>query len=193
MTIAMRCICKIHFHGREAIVVLQFAKDDKSYWAVAGVMCGEEHVEQASGRRALVAVATLYPVGFLRRELPLPEAPSPCLARRLSAVVCGHVRGHDHPSGRNSGAPQITVQFDGATILVRGQRPGEQPGDKNALQSFANFVRHDQWGTDHFGFTVVGDLNAFCDAIKAKGGTFSVEPTNLPLGHVSPILPALTV
>jgi catechol 2,3-dioxygenase-like lactoylglutathione lyase family enzyme len=74
------------------------------------------------------------------------------------------------------GAPQIAVQFDGATILVRGQRPGEQPGDKNALQSFENFVSHDQWGTDHFGFTVVGDLSAFCDAIKAKGGVFSVEP-----------------
>ena len=74
------------------------------------------------------------------------------------------------------GAPQIAVQFDGATILVRGQRPGEQPGDKNALQSFENFVSHDQWGTDHFGFKVAGDLTAFCDAIKAKGGTFSVEP-----------------
>jgi catechol 2,3-dioxygenase-like lactoylglutathione lyase family enzyme len=44
------------------------------------------------------------------------------------------------------------------------------------LHTFANFVSHDQWGTDHFGFTVVGNLNEFCNAIKAKGGTFAVEP-----------------
>jgi lactoylglutathione lyase len=74
--------------------------------------------------------------------------------------------------GETRGAPQIAVQFEGATLLVRGQRPGEQPGDKNALQSFENFVSHDQWGMDHFGFTVAGDLNA----IRAKGGKFAVEP-----------------
>lgn len=78
--------------------------------------------------------------------------------------------------GEARGAPQIAVQFEGATLLVRGQRPGEQPGDKNPLQAFENFVSHDQWGTDHFGFQVVGDLNAFCQAIREKGGTFSVEP-----------------
>ena len=74
------------------------------------------------------------------------------------------------------GAPQIAVRFEGATLLVRGQRPGEQPGDKNPLHTFENFVSHDQWGTDHFGFTVVGNLNEFCTAIKEKGGTFAVEP-----------------
>lgn len=74
------------------------------------------------------------------------------------------------------GAPQIAVQFEGATLLVRGQRPGEEPGDKNPLQSFENFVSHDQWGTDHFGFTVVGDLDAFCRTIREKGGEFAVEP-----------------
>ena len=74
------------------------------------------------------------------------------------------------------GAPQIAVQFAGATLLIRGQRPGEQPGDKNALQSFEAFVSHDQWGTDHFGFKVVGDLTDFCHAIREKGGEFSVEP-----------------
>ena len=74
------------------------------------------------------------------------------------------------------GAPQIAVQFEGATLLVRGQRPGEQPGDKKSLQAFEDFVSHDQWGTDHFGFTVVGDLNEFCDQIRAKGAEFSVEP-----------------
>ena len=78
--------------------------------------------------------------------------------------------------GEIRGAPQIAVQFAGATILVRGQRPGEQPGAKNPLQSFANFVSHDQWGTDHFGFTVVGNLVDFCNTIREKGGTFAVEP-----------------
>lgn len=74
------------------------------------------------------------------------------------------------------GAPQIAVSFEGATILIRGQRPGERPGDKNALQPFEDFVSHDQWGTDHFGFKVGGDLIEFCDTIREKGAKFSVEP-----------------
>ena len=74
------------------------------------------------------------------------------------------------------GAPQIAVQFTGATILVRGRRPGEQPAERPPLQAFENFVSHDQWGADHFGFKVAGDLIAFCDAIRTKGGTFAVEP-----------------
>jgi catechol 2,3-dioxygenase-like lactoylglutathione lyase family enzyme len=78
--------------------------------------------------------------------------------------------------GEVRGALQIAVQCGGVTILVRGQRPGEQPGDKNPLQSFANFVSHNQWGTDHFGFKIVGDLSDFCAAIREKGGTFAVEP-----------------
>jgi catechol 2,3-dioxygenase-like lactoylglutathione lyase family enzyme len=84
------------------------------------------------------------------------------------------------------GAPQIAVQFEGATILVRGQRPGEQPGAKNPLQSFDNFVSHDQWGTDHFGFKVVGDLAEFCNTIREKGGEFSVEPYEfVPGTHIA--------
>ena len=74
------------------------------------------------------------------------------------------------------GAPQIAVKFEGATILVRGQRPGEQPGEKNPLQHFADFISHDQWGTDHFGFKVIGDMTDFCNEIREKGGEFSVEP-----------------
>ena len=74
------------------------------------------------------------------------------------------------------GAIQIAVAFEGATLLVRGQRPGERPGPKNSLRAFKDYVSHDQWGTDHFGFTVQGDLDAFCDEAKAKGATFSVDP-----------------
>ena len=73
------------------------------------------------------------------------------------------------------GAPQIAVTFEGATILIRGQRPGEQPGRSNSLQFFTDFVSHDQWGTDHFAFRVHGDLDEFCNALKQKGATFSVE------------------
>ena len=84
------------------------------------------------------------------------------------------------------GAAQIAVQFEGATLLVRGQRPGEQPGDKNPLQSFPDFVSHDQWGTDHFGFTVAGDLTELCNTIREKGGEFSVEPYEfLPGTHIA--------
>ena len=74
------------------------------------------------------------------------------------------------------GAPQISVALEGATILVRGQRPGEQPARTNSLQFFTDFVSHDQWGTDHFAFRVHGDLDEFCVNLKKKGATFSVEP-----------------
>lgn len=74
------------------------------------------------------------------------------------------------------GAPQIAVAFEGATILIRAQRSGEDPSSKNSLRSFKDFVSHDQWGTDHFGFRVHGNLDDFCDELKKKGATFSVEP-----------------
>ena len=52
------------------------------------------------------------------------------------------------------GSTQISVAFEGARVLIRGQRPGEEPGRKNSLESFEDYVSHDQWGTDHFGFNV---------------------------------------
>ena len=64
------------------------------------------------------------------------------------------------------GAPQIFVEFDGATIIVRGRRPGEQVGRKQGLH----------WGTDHFGFRVLADFDGFCDTLKKKGVVFIVEP-----------------
>lgn len=64
------------------------------------------------------------------------------------------------------GAPQIYVQFDGAMVIVRGQRTGEKAGDKSSLQ----------WGTDHFAFSVAGDFNAYCDSLKKKGVKFTIEP-----------------
>lgn len=81
------------------------------------------------------------------------------------------------------GAPQIAVAFEGATILLRGRRPGEQPGPRNALRAFADFVSHDQWGADHFGFQVHGDFEAFCEELRRKGATFAVEPYDFAPGR----------
>ena len=74
------------------------------------------------------------------------------------------------------GAPQISVAFDGAIILIRGQRPGEHPGSKTDLRSFGDFASHDQWGADHFGFRVAGDFDEFCGSLRQKGAVFSVDP-----------------
>ena len=64
------------------------------------------------------------------------------------------------------GAPQIPVQFSGATVIVRGERTGESAGDKGGLE----------WGTDHFAFEVSGDFDAYCEDLMEKGVKFTVEP-----------------
>ena len=61
------------------------------------------------------------------------------------------------------GAPQLVVAFEGATLLIRGQRPGEVPAKKGGLQ----------WGPDHFGFHVHGDFDGYCDGLKKKGVRFT--------------------
>jgi lactoylglutathione lyase len=66
------------------------------------------------------------------------------------------------------GAPQFHVAFGDITIIIRGQRPGEQPGMKNSLL----------WGNDHFGFQVPGDFDRFCADLKEQGVTFSVDPVD---------------
>ncbi len=71
-------------------------------------------------------------------------------------------------SGEVRGAPQIYVSFNGATLIVRGQRPGEQADNKGGLE----------WGTDHFGFHVSENFDGFCDGLKQKGVRFTLEPTN---------------
>ena len=74
------------------------------------------------------------------------------------------------------GAPQINVRVGGMQVIIRGRRPGEHPVSTRPMQDFADYSSHDEWGTDHFGFTYHGDLNAFCDEIRAKGATLAVEP-----------------
>jgi catechol 2,3-dioxygenase-like lactoylglutathione lyase family enzyme len=74
------------------------------------------------------------------------------------------------------GAPQIFVDLGGMTILIRGQRPGEDPAAARPIRQYTDFSSHDAWGTDHFGFLYQGDLEAFCAELRAKGATFPVEP-----------------
>lgn len=82
------------------------------------------------------------------------------------------------------GALQIDVRVGGMTIVIRGQRPGEQPADTKPMQKFDGYSSHDEWGTDHFGFTYRGDLRAFCAALKQKGVRMAVEPWEFKLGLV---------
>ena len=64
------------------------------------------------------------------------------------------------------GAPSIVVAFEGATVIIRGQRTGEQVNKKGGLT----------WGADHFGFHVRGDFDGYCDDLKKKGVPFTMEP-----------------
>ena len=73
-------------------------------------------------------------------------------------------------------APQIAVVFEGITVLIRGRRPGENPEGTNSIRSFGDFASHNEWGMDHFAFRVHGDLVEFCNSLKEKGATFSIEP-----------------
>lgn len=65
------------------------------------------------------------------------------------------------------GAPQVYVSLGGARVIVRGERPAERAADKAGLQ----------WGVDHFGLQVKGDLDVFCAGLRGKGVKFTMEPT----------------
>jgi len=82
------------------------------------------------------------------------------------------------------GAPQIDVRVGGMTIVIRGQRPGEEPVFTKPMQHFDGYSSHDEWGTDHFGFTYRGDLLAFCNELKEKGVRMAVEPWEFKPGMV---------
>ena len=69
-------------------------------------------------------------------------------------------------SGDVRGAPQVYVAFNGATIIVRGQRPGEQAEQKGGLE----------WGADHFAFQIREDFDGFCAGLRQKGVKFTLEP-----------------
>lgn len=81
-------------------------------------------------------------------------------------------------------APQINVAIGGITLIIRGQRPGEAPVSTKPMQEYEGYSSHDEWGTDHFGFTYSGDLRAFCNDLKAKGADMAVEPWEFTPGNV---------
>ena len=89
-----------------------------------------------------------------------PESAASWYVDRLGAKKIG--------SNEVLGAPQAIVAFEGATIIIRGQRPGEQVESKQNLQ----------WGTDHFGLQIGGDFDGFCDGLKKKGVPFTMDPTD---------------
>ncbi len=70
------------------------------------------------------------------------------------------------------GAPQLIIAVGGTTIIIRGRRPKERPSKKPGLQ----------WGLDHFGFKVSGDFDGFCDELKKKGVTFTMDPVDFSPG-----------
>ena len=74
------------------------------------------------------------------------------------------------------GAAQINVQAGGMTILIRGRREAEAPATRRAMKDYGTYSSHDEWGTDHFGFTYQGDLFSLCEELREKGAEFSVEP-----------------
>jgi lactoylglutathione lyase len=72
------------------------------------------------------------------------------------------------------GAAQIFVEIGGSIIVIRGQRPGEEPVDSRPIEPHSDFSSHGEWGTDHFGFLYEGDLEEFCEELRRKGVKFPV-------------------
>lgn len=68
--------------------------------------------------------------------------------------------------GDVKGAPQIYVAFDGATIIIRGLRAGEDIAEKTGRQ----------WGVDHFGFLIKENFDGFCDKLRSMGVRFNLDP-----------------
>ena len=82
------------------------------------------------------------------------------------------------------GAPQVAVELGGMRLLIRGGRTGEAPTATNRMRAYDGFVSHNEWGTDHFGYNYHGDLQAFCEEIRAKGATFAADPWEFAPGHL---------
>ena len=89
-----------------------------------------------------------------------PESAGSWYEEKLGGKVVG--------SGEIGGSLSVRVSFEGATIIIRGQRANEALSRKPGLQ----------WGTDHFGFKVTGDFDAYCDDLKSKGVKFTVNPVD---------------
>lgn len=89
-----------------------------------------------------------------------PESAASWYEDKLGGKVAG--------SGQAGGSLTVRVAFEGATIIIRGQRANEQLGKKPGLQ----------WGTDHFGFRMSGDFDSYCNDLKSKGVKFTMDPVD---------------
>ncbi len=101
-------------------------------------------------------------------------------ARWYENILGGEIVGESDVRG----APQIIVRLGGMRLLIRGRRPGEEPTATNGMRAYDGFSSHNEWGTDHFGYDYHGDLQAFCDELRAKGAAFAAEPWEFAPGHL---------
>ena len=59
------------------------------------------------------------------------------------------------------------------------------------MQDFEAYSSHNEWGTDHFGFTYHGDLASYCEELRLRGAEFAVEPWEFSPGGLLCYLAAL--
>ena len=89
-----------------------------------------------------------------------PESAGSWYVEKLGGKVVG--------SAEVGGSMSVRVAFEGTTVIIRGKRGNEQIAGKPGLQ----------WGNDHFGFSVNGDFDAYCNDLKRKGVKFTLEPVD---------------
>ncbi len=97
-----------------------------------------------------------------------PQASAAWYVDKLGATINGEIELRS--------APQIKVTLGRATLLIRGRRPGEDPSKAAPMRDFEDYSSHNEYGTDHFGFTYRGDLRAYCEVLRDRGVEFVVEP-----------------
>lgn len=90
-----------------------------------------------------------------------PKAAATWYAEKLGGRIIGGEKALD--------APSIMVTFKGIMLIIRARNEGEEIGKKAGLE----------WGVDHYGFHVDGDFDGYCDELKEKGVTFTLDPVNL--------------
>lgn len=97
-----------------------------------------------------------------------PRASAAWYVDKLGAMINGEIELRS--------APQIKVGLGEVTLLIRGRRPGEDPSVPAPMRDFEDYSSHNEYGTDHFGFTYRGDLWAYCEVLRDRGVEFVVKP-----------------
>ena len=96
---------------------------------------------------------------------------------RREELESGPARRCASDRGLRSGAEHAHPRCEAGRGPEQYQRdPPFGPEEYDADSNMGPFVSHNEWGTDHFSFRVHEDLDAFCDKIRARGASFSVEP-----------------